>query len=225
MHALQAHNLSVIQTVEVMEPSSNGRFIMSPAFWPYDARFNDDDYIFVNNPKRWEGQITIEQGLVTFKIADDCTLTFVRATGVDGESNPSGNYVFSSPVATQSGIVFMGTGFSNAMIAIDGKTGERVWKYQDDIGGPLFQSPTVTAGKVLFAGWGTSGNGGVGILRAFEWEGGPTMLPTEAPSLAPTEAPSRKPTTAKPTRKPVTAKPTRKPITARPTTLSPTRRP
>lgn len=145
------------------------------------------------------------QGLLAFKVFDNCTITKVWNTAITTTTKG----VWPSPVVA-GGLVFLATGQMSTLYAVDVDTGALVWTAPQTLG-VIYASPTVVDGHLFVADSGPSYNG-QGTFWAYALSNPaplPTLAPTRPPSLKPTGKPTLKPS-AKPTFTP-SFKPTTKP--------------
>jgi len=162
---LDANTLQVLQTFQMMTPTSNGQFVSSPAWDP------DSSMLIVSLPRDLQYTLSFIHGVVGFKLRSDCSLIKVWNTAVGQSNSGDGNYVFSPPVIAGpvgKRVVFVGTGFWNSLHALSLLDGTLLWSVNLDgyaSSAAVFGAATVVNGTVLVGGWdyGTTGR----ILYAF----------------------------------------------------------
>jgi len=156
---MDASTLQVLQTFQMMTPTSDGQFISSPAWDP------DSSMLIVSLPRDLESTLSFIHGVVGFKLQSDCSLSEVWNTVIGASNDGNGNYVFSPPVIVGPAgkrVAFVGTGFWNSLHAVSVLEGKLLWSvtldgYTNSAG--VFGAATVINGTVLVGGWdyGTSG--------------------------------------------------------------------
>ncbi len=114
------------------------------AYWPGAAT------VFVTNPLN---RGPYHHGLLAFKVTGGCRLSLAWSSS-DGRNGDA-----SSPTVA-AGVVFYGDGFGDQAIALDARTGRRLWNSGRDIRGSVYAGPTVVNGKVYVSSVG-------GYLYAF----------------------------------------------------------
>jgi outer membrane protein assembly factor BamB len=123
--------------------SSNGR----DALIGVDAYLPSERTVYVSNPIRSGGY---GAGILAFRVTSNCHLALRwQAPGPGGTT--------SSPTVA-GGVVFYGTGVAGTIVALDARTGKRLWVHS--IGHTIFGAPTVVNGAVYVSAWD-------GRLRAF----------------------------------------------------------
>ena len=134
------------------------------AYWPRTAT------VYVSNPLN-RGRY--RHGLVAFRVTGSCRLSLAwsASDGRDGDA--------SSPTVA-AGVVFYGDGFGHQAIALDARTGRRLWDSGRAIRGSVYAGPTVVNGKVYVSSVG-------GYLYAFA----PAPLTVSPPSISGTATQSR----------------------------------
>ncbi len=115
-----------------------------PAYLPAERT------LYVANPVRHGG---FKAGVLAFSVTRRCRLRFRwQAPG------PSG--VSSSPTVAD-GVVYYGDGVGGQVIALDARSGHRLWTSGRTLQGrPVFSAPTVIGGRIFVGGWD-------GLLYAF----------------------------------------------------------
>jgi hypothetical protein len=114
------------------------------AYWPRAAT------VYVSNPLN---RGPYRHGLVAFRVTGGCRLSLAwsASDGHDGDG--------SSPTVA-AGVVFYGDGSGHQVIALDARTGQRLWDSGRDIRGSVYAGPAVVNGQVYVSSVG-------GYLYAF----------------------------------------------------------
>ena len=123
--------------------SSNG----GVALIGVDAYLPSERTVYVSNPRRAGGY---RPGILAFRVTRSCHLALRWQAGGPGFST-------SSPTLA-GGVVFYGTGATGEVIALDARTGKRLWVHT--VGNTIFGAPAVVNGAVYVSA-------GDGRLRAF----------------------------------------------------------
>jgi outer membrane protein assembly factor BamB len=123
--------------------SSNG----GDALIGVDAYLPSERTVYVSNPNAAGGY---RPGILAFRVTHSCHLSLRWQA-------PGPGHTTSSPTVA-GGVVFYGTGPSGTVIALDARTGKRLWVHS--VGHTIFGAPTVVNGAVYVSAWD-------GRLRAF----------------------------------------------------------